>query len=1064
MKISSFHVNGFGVFHNTGLREITSGLNIFTGDNESGKSTLLRFLRAVIFGISRNIPKDEPLRGGEHGGSMEIDLENGNSLIFELRKRRIHITDKKGDLLDHGTALELMGGIDRHLFERVFAVGLEDLYLDGDSLLDEEKLRNRLFSAGAGLGTISISKAFSELEKDMQKLAWNRTVRSRSRIKDDSGRLLEVRKQLRDLADLEKEYAGLLEEKQILTGKIEDISHELETLGKNEIELKRLHSILEPFARLQSLRKEIVLLEKNVKELPPAASERHSAIKRDIRNFEDKLQKTEKEIESARIEIGYIKVNSRVLELSGKIESFREERSRFTDLQEELVMQVAKEKTLSNELDLKLSQISPEWNVEDLMNADTSLVSGKEALDLIGRFKILESELFQAKFLYEEEEMEKERALKEFTKARSISCEYEDDEETEEEISSLIDDILKSKEILMKIDHLKENIGILESSFCDLKERLEDLESEEGKSDFPARSIFLLLPAILILTGIPAVHYLLGMAYFPFVTGLSAIFSALLIFLWKKQDLHFKKSLDKVEREKHIVKEKLEKIRTEISELESQMDVLNNDLIPIWEKLGVDHDVTRERLEECVVSANLRLARAKEKKRTLLKLKDMHEKFQQKVNSVSIKGEKVKNSREKFGDLEVKWKNYLEEKGFPVNTSPESFQILVQAVISAVKVFSGKKEVSERILQLNELERSGNEELDDLITQCSLSFEGSIAEKITFMVGQLKNNKESQEKKNDLDKRLRELVLQREDLQKGFESALSGMKELMDRSNATSEEVFFSRLEEYDRYSHLKDKEMEISSRLIGLAGNEDLLDILLGKVADLDTLTLEMDLANNGNRRMSLSGKKEEAIRKLAKTELRLQELTVEETQSQLFQEKEFLHAKCRENSLKWAALAVCRNMLAQARENHEIKRQPDVTRLASKYMETITGGRYGLMCSALDRRIFLSDKSTLSRKESSEWSSGLSDQAYLAIRLAVAKNLSGSSGVLPLVLDDIHLRFDPQRQKYLLQALMEHARFQQVFLFSCNPALLEMIPSVMQPGYSKPGIYRIEEGCIND
>ena len=1063
MKIKSFHVNGFGILHNTGIDNISSGLNIFTGDNESGKSTLLRFIRSVLFGMSRNSPRDEPLQGGSHGGTMEIDLENGNSLIFELRNRKVHVSNQKGDPLDHVNGLEQIGGIDRHLFERVFAVGLDDLYLDADSLLDEDKLRNRLFAAGAGLGEISISETFSKLEKEMQKLARNRSIRSRSLIRDDSSRLREVQKEIRQLAHLEDEYAHLEEQKELLSSEIGEITLELDLLRKNEMELKRLHSLVEPYARLQCVKKEIFSLEENVKDLPAGAKERYADIKRNITFYKDKLGKLERDMENIVTEKSHLKVNSRLLDLAERIDSLKDERSRLADLHSEISFMEEKLKTLSIDLSQQLSHISPDWKTEDLQRADTSLAAGKEGLELINRFNVLENEYLQAKLLFERAVEEKDHAMEELSQARMACSEYGDNDETVETVSKLIDDLRKTGELLLQREHLHENIRSLEGSLEDYRERLEAVDSMAEIFETPIQGSFLTYSAILVIAGIPPVHYWLGSVYSVFYTTLSMIFLFFLMFFWRKHDIKARKSRKTSEKERNMIIEKTEKIKTELSIQEGLIDVLNRELFLLAEMVQ-DEDFNREWLDEQIIRANLKLAEARERELVFQRVCDLHEKFQKQVKALGFCEDKVTVSRESLTAWQGEWNKYLEDKNLPLNTKPATFQILVQAIISVSRVSMRKHEICEKVKQLKELERVKNEDLDNLFSLCDLSYEAGITERITFLAAKLKESTEAQGKISILEKEYGDLLTQRTEYKQRCECALSEMEELMNRSNAVSEEIFFSRIEEYGRLAELKNLEMELVARLIGLAGNEKLLEKLVEKLNNVDILALEMDLENNTEKINVMSRKREEIIRSLAKVEMRLQELSLEDSQSRLIQEKEFLNAKCRENSMKWAALAACRALLAKAREIHEIQRQPRVTKMAGKYMEIITGGRYGLLCSSLDRRIFLSDKRTLVRKGSQEWSSGLADQAYLAIRLAVTRSLSGTSGVLPVILDDIHLRFDLDRQKNLAEVLMEHSCYQQVFFFSCNPAFLEMLSSVIKETESTPGIYRIKDGLINE
>ena len=70
---------------------------------------------------------------------------------------------------------------------------------------------------------------------------------------------------------------------------------------------------------------------------------------------------------------------------------------------------------------------------------------------------------------------------------------------------------------------------------------------------------------------------------------------------------------------------------------------------------------------------------------------------------------------------------------------------------------------------------------------------------------------------------------------------------------------------------------------------------------------------------------------------------------------------------------------------------------------------------------------------KRSPQWSSGLGDQVYLSVKMAVAKEMGTER--LPMILDDVLVRFDPERKASACKAIREFADGQQVFLFSCVP-----------------------------
>jgi len=50
MKIENLHIDGFGVWNDKTWTPLSPGLNIFHGPNETGKSTLMAFIRTEWIG------------------------------------------------------------------------------------------------------------------------------------------------------------------------------------------------------------------------------------------------------------------------------------------------------------------------------------------------------------------------------------------------------------------------------------------------------------------------------------------------------------------------------------------------------------------------------------------------------------------------------------------------------------------------------------------------------------------------------------------------------------------------------------------------------------------------------------------------------------------------------------------------------------------------------------------------------------------------------------------------------------------------------------------------------
>lgn len=93
MLLLEAHIRGFGKLAQLELR-FARGVQIVVGDNESGKSTLQKFLLAMLFGLKREdrrrreyLPDYElckPWNGGAYGGRLVYELANG--ACFEVQR------------------------------------------------------------------------------------------------------------------------------------------------------------------------------------------------------------------------------------------------------------------------------------------------------------------------------------------------------------------------------------------------------------------------------------------------------------------------------------------------------------------------------------------------------------------------------------------------------------------------------------------------------------------------------------------------------------------------------------------------------------------------------------------------------------------------------------------------------------------------------------------------------------------------------------------------------------------------------------------------------------------
>ena len=52
MKIENVNVEGFGVWKGLEVTGLSDNLTLFCGENEAGKTTMMQFVRSMMFGFS----------------------------------------------------------------------------------------------------------------------------------------------------------------------------------------------------------------------------------------------------------------------------------------------------------------------------------------------------------------------------------------------------------------------------------------------------------------------------------------------------------------------------------------------------------------------------------------------------------------------------------------------------------------------------------------------------------------------------------------------------------------------------------------------------------------------------------------------------------------------------------------------------------------------------------------------------------------------------------------------------------------------------------------------------
>ncbi|HEX2678936.1 MAG TPA: AAA family ATPase, partial [Polyangiales bacterium] len=154
MRLLELELTAFGAIagRRLDLSQRPSALHVIYGPNEAGKSTTLRAILALFYGIEHQ-SQDARLYGGE---AMRIRARvrdgQGAEHVISRRKGNKHTLRDQYDVpLDDGLLARLLGGLPKSVFETVFGLDHERLRKGGEQLrMGKGDLGESLFQAGVG--------------------------------------------------------------------------------------------------------------------------------------------------------------------------------------------------------------------------------------------------------------------------------------------------------------------------------------------------------------------------------------------------------------------------------------------------------------------------------------------------------------------------------------------------------------------------------------------------------------------------------------------------------------------------------------------------------------------------------------------------------------------------------------------------------------------------------------------------------------------------------------------------------------------------------------------------
>ena len=258
MKIRSATIDGFGRLSGVAL-DFDADAVILEGPNEAGKSTVLGFVRAMLYGFATraNMPeRQEPVYGGRHGGRLTIVSERLGELVLEryanvaggkpvLRGRR---GDAPETLEQRELERLLLGGLTGKAYRQLFAVGLSELRDLG--AVQGEELGRFLYHAGMADG-----RRLAEAEKSIRD-AMDKLYKPRGSALPVNTRLAElerIERELRALPDPIGRYNETTAALEQTEAELSEVEARLPELARSRDDAARALKLREKWLRLREL-------------------------------------------------------------------------------------------------------------------------------------------------------------------------------------------------------------------------------------------------------------------------------------------------------------------------------------------------------------------------------------------------------------------------------------------------------------------------------------------------------------------------------------------------------------------------------------------------------------------------------------------------------------------------------------------------------------------------------------------------------------------------------------------------------------------------------------------
>ena len=372
MQIREIHIERFGKFSHCRVVPVLPGLNVIYGRNEFGKTTLLEFIRWILFGFEKKrkgMNAYTPVAGGEHSGTLMCEMANGEQIFITRTggtlegQVRVQTADREGAGQAHLESF--LGHASRKIFKNIYAFALDELQ-DLDSLMEEE-IKNKILGAGMGLGQVSLTAMEKELRgqrDEMFKLKGSNPV---------------MNQWYREIKKREEELRARFND----VSKYDELNKKIETLEQARTQGETDSEQLESRRRILELRRELfadfidlkdqTARHKELVDVPAMEEESVLVFKKTQAKIEDlnqRLTEEKEKLHQLKLRRDPIVVNQSLLERETEIMQLRQLTELVRAAQEDKHAVFQERDQLKEKIRSEIDGVNRDWGVERFLSLE----------------------------------------------------------------------------------------------------------------------------------------------------------------------------------------------------------------------------------------------------------------------------------------------------------------------------------------------------------------------------------------------------------------------------------------------------------------------------------------------------------------------------------------------------------------------------------------------------------------------------------------------------------------------------------------------------------------------